>query len=189
MTIVDNTNNGHAHEIYIAIAGPSIYHRRKKYCGRHAYTIYVLFGMGKPFLHQASFIWILRFQTRIHTNKNRNILYFDVINCWTFGSVCKMSLTQRGSINPSWWNHDIETRTALLVLCEGSPSVPTWYHWKRTSNSKLWCFFFCWSLNKILNKQMSYQWFETSWHSYGEVVMHFNFIDYTRKQHDHVHQI
>ena len=62
----------------------------------------------------------------------------------------------------SWWRHQMEAVSALLALCAENPPVTGGFPAQRASNVGL-DFFFDVSLIKWLNKQMSRQWFETTW--------------------------
>ena len=70
--------------------------------------------------------------------------------------------------NYSWWRNDMEMLFALLALCEGNPPVTSGFPSQRASNVVLGV-----SLNKLLNKQSGYWWFETPWspkgHRYDKV--------------------
>ena len=56
---------------------------------------------------------------------------------------------------------DMETRSTLLALCEWNPSVSDGFpHKGPVIQTNV---FFVLKLNKLLNKQYSYQWLETHW--------------------------
>ena len=64
----------------------------------------------------------------------------------------------------SWWRHQMDTFSALLVLCEGNPQSPVDSphkgQWRQGFDV-----FFDLRLNKRLSKQSRRRGFETSWHS------------------------
>ena len=49
------------------------------------------------------------------------------------------SIWDRGGIykHVTWWRHDMETRSALLTLCEGSPPVTDEFPSQKGSNANL----------------------------------------------------
>ena len=53
--------------------------------------------------------------------------------------------------------------TSLLSLCEGNPPVTGGFPSQRDSNTEIWWVFI--SLNKLLNKLLSFRWYQTPWHS------------------------
>ena len=56
------------------------------------------------------------------------------------------------------WRHKMETFSALLAHCAGnSPNPPT-----KTSDAEPWCFLWSAAWNKLLCRQSSGWWFETS---------------------------
>ena len=62
----------------------------------------------------------------------------------------------------SWWRHQMETFSALLVLCDGNPPVTGGFPSQRVSDfdgTLLFIFDLC--LNKRLSKQSTSLWFET----------------------------
>ena len=64
--------------------------------------------------------------------------------------------------NDSWWRHQMETISALLVLCEKNPQVTGGFpsHTQRPVTTNL-ILFFDLRLNKRLSKQSRRRWFET----------------------------
>ena len=73
----------------------------------------------------------------------------------------------------SWWCHSMEMLFALLALCEGNPPLDSPHKGPVMQSSGV---FFDVSLNKLLNIQLSYQWFEISWCSCGKTVINYVFI-------------
>ena len=61
----------------------------------------------------------------------------------------------------TWWCHDIETLSALPIICEGNPLVIGGFHPVNASNMGLDAYFVV-SLNKWFDKQSSCWWFKTS---------------------------
>ena len=61
--------------------------------------------------------------------------------------------------NP-WWRHQMETFSALLVMCEGNPPVTAWFPSQRPA-TRGFDFFFNLRLNKLFNKQSLCWWIET----------------------------
>ena len=57
----------------------------------------------------------------------------------------------------------------LLALCEGNPPVTSGFPSQRDSNMNISCFMV--SLNQLLNRQQSCQWFEIPWPSCSVIVM------------------
>ena len=77
--------------------------------------------------------------------------------CWRFVlNPYKLEVIQ--NVHCTWWRHQMETFSALLVLCEGSP-VTNGFPWQR---SVTWGFgvFFDLRLNIRLSKQSRRRWFE-----------------------------
>ena len=65
------------------------------------------------------------------------------------------------------------TLSALLAFCEEDPRVTNGFPSQRTSYMELRLFFVI-SLNMLLNKKKwSHQWIETTWPSYGIIVIRF----------------
>ena len=79
------------------------------------------------------------------------IIYFMVI-------YLDFEVTAEGFV-ASWWRRDMDKLSTLLALCEGNPPVAGGFPSQRTSDVKLWCFFFAVNLNKLLNKHLSCWWF------------------------------
>ena len=77
----------------------------------------------------------------------------------------------------TWRVHDMKVfSTSPLALCEGNPLVTGVWPSQRTNNVELWClFYFFIGLNKLLNKQLSYQWSKLPW-SPGDIAVLLNFI-------------
>ena len=69
----------------------------------------------------------------------------------------------------SWWRHQMEAFSVLLVLCEGNPPVTGGLPWKRPVMLTLMFFQGC--LNKRLNNHSNNRWFEppleSLWHHYN----------------------
>ena len=64
----------------------------------------------------------------------------------------------------TWWRHQMETFSALLVLCEGNPPATDGFPWQRPVTLNFVVFFdLC--LNKRSSKQSTCRWCETSSHS------------------------
>ena len=70
-----------------------------------------------------------------------------------------------------WLCHDMETLSPLLALCEGNPLVTSGFP-SQMARMESFDIFFVVSLNKLLNKQLSCQWFVMSWCSCDTTVMH-----------------
>ena len=70
----------------------------------------------------------------------------------------------------SWWRQDVETLSALLALCEGTPSVTCGFDSQKAKIADIWCFFDV-STSQSLNKNSSCRWSETPWRSFEFTVM------------------
>ena len=46
----------------------------------------------------------------------------------------------RISIECAWWRHQMETFSALLVICAGKFTGPRWIPHTKASDAELWCF-------------------------------------------------
>ena len=68
----------------------------------------------------------------------------------------------------TWFN-------VLLALSDRSSSLTGGFPFQRVNDAELYCLFFD-SLNKLLNKQWSYRWFETPWRSYDVTAMEIQFF-------------
>ena len=74
-----------------------------------------------------------------------------------------LSVIRRAGVNDAWWRNQMETFSALLVLCEGNPPVTSGFPSQRPV---MWSFdvFFILHLNKRLSKQSRRRWFKTPLH-------------------------
>ena len=70
----------------------------------------------------------------------------------------------------TWRRHDMETLSALMVICEGNPLVTGRFSAQRVSNV-IFDVFFDVNPKRLLNKQWSYRWFATPWRSCDVSVM------------------
>ena len=80
-----------------------------------------------------------------HKGQWRGALIFSLICVWLNGWVnnreagdLRRYRAHNYVIVMSWWRHDVETISTLLILCEGNS-----IH-KRPGNALLWCFLWCW---------------------------------------------
>ena len=64
----------------------------------------------------------------------------------------------------------MKTVFALLVLCEGNPSITGGFLSQRPSDAELW-FSFDVSLNNMLNKHLTFRLFETLYFHYNEQLV------------------
>ena len=78
-------------------------------------------------------------------------------------TVTKITTKHTCKLHSSWLRHDMEALSALQALCEGNPPVTGGFPSQRASDAGFDAFFGV-ILNKTLNKQYSYRWFETLWH-------------------------
>ena len=67
----------------------------------------------------------------------------------------------------SWWHYGMKKLSIILDLCMGNPLVTGGFpsNHKGPLMGKLWCICSVFSLNKLLNKLLSYQWFDMPWDS------------------------
>ena len=93
-------------------------------------------------------------------------LYTRVYSC-TYCKLCTLHGTNAfcivcacGTVVPSWWRHQMETFSALLVICAGNSPVPGELLAQRPV-TRSFDVFFDLRLNKRLRKQWRGWWFET----------------------------
>ena len=77
--------------------------------------------------------------------------------------------TTLSSLVGSWWRHDNAAPSMVLALCEGNPLLTGGFPAQRPCNASF--FFNEVSLNKLLEKRLSGQWFEMHWCSCVVIVM------------------
>ena len=75
----------------------------------------------------------------------------------------------------TWWRHQMETFSALLVICAGNAPVPGEFPAQRPVTRSFGVFFYL-HQNKRLRKQSWSWWFETLWYLYDVIVMRFVMI-------------
>ena len=68
----------------------------------------------------------------------------------------------RVNVKHTWWCHQMETFSKLLVLCAGNSLVTGEFHSQRPVTQSF-CVFNALRLNKRLSKQSLRRWFETPW--------------------------
>ena len=83
------------------------------------------------------------------------------IVCWWLRAMWYMVYEVTDNIIRSWWRHQMETFSALLVICAGNSPVTGEFHahkgqWRGALMFSLIC-----ALNKRLSKQSRGWWFET----------------------------
>ena len=78
----------------------------------------------------------------------------------------------------AWWRYQLETLSALLVLCEGYPSIPlTKKQWRSFE------VFFHDIQSRRLDKELNGRWFGTPWRSFDVTVMLAFILDGTELHH------
>ena len=101
-------------------------------------------------------------KTRTATNKNKNNTCFTH-QCHVKWKQIILKLIFTDDFLLSWWRHQMETFSALLVICAGNSTVPGEFHTQRPV-TRSFDVFFDLRLNKRLSKQ-SWGWlFETLSH-------------------------
>ena len=91
---------------------------------------------------------------------------FELSSLFWFFFVTRLGGQIQIQVHEAWWGR-VKIFSTSLALCEGNAQMRKF----------VFCFFLDERLNKLLNKQLSYQWFQTPLNSCDVIVIVWNYND------------